>query len=107
MGHQQATDGMVFDGLWDPTTTSTWDRLRKSVPVTKDRSPKPRRLRGGVVQTALAAQAAGKFDAEIVPVEIAQKKGPAKVVSRDEGPSRGSDAAKLAALRPAFEKTAR
>src|SRR5204863_9867930 len=40
---------------------------------------------------------------EIVPVEIAQRKGPPTVVADDEEPGRG-DVAKLAALRPAFQK---
>jgi acetyl-CoA C-acetyltransferase len=52
---------------------------------------------------ALRAQAEGKFRAEIVPVEIAQKKGPPKIVADDEEPGRG-DIEKLAALRPAFQK---
>ena len=37
-------------------------------------------------QKALAAQKSGVFDAEIVPVQVAQKKGDALVVSRDEHP---------------------
>ena len=37
-------------------------------------------------QKALAAQKSGVFDAEIVPVQVAQKKGEALVVSRDEHP---------------------
>jgi acetyl-CoA C-acetyltransferase len=52
---------------------------------------------------ALDAQAAGHFSGEIVPVEIAQRKGPPKLVSEDEEPRRG-DVAKLATLRPAFQK---
>ena len=37
-------------------------------------------------QRALAAQASGFFDAEIVPVKIPQKKGDPNIVSRDEHP---------------------
>jgi acetyl-CoA acyltransferase len=37
-------------------------------------------------QRAVAAQAAGRFDDEIVPVEIAQKKGEPKIVAPDEHP---------------------
>ncbi|MBC8132246.1 MAG: thiolase family protein, partial [Deltaproteobacteria bacterium] len=51
----------------------------------------------------LAAQAAGKFVGEIVPVEIAQRKGPPKLVALDEEPARG-DIGKLGSLRPAFQK---
>ncbi len=50
-------------------------------------------------QRAVAAQAAGVFDAEIVPVSIAQKKGEPLRVSRDEHP-RATSADALAALKP-------
>jgi len=50
-------------------------------------------------QRAVAAQAAGLFDAEIVPVSIAQKKGAPVLVSRDEHP-RATSADALAALNP-------
>jgi acetyl-CoA C-acetyltransferase len=48
---------------------------------------------------ALEAQAAGRFDAEITPVTIAQKKGDAIVVSRDEHP-RATTLETLAKLKP-------
>jgi acetyl-CoA C-acetyltransferase len=44
----------------------------------------------------------GAFDREIVPVEIAQKKGPPIRMTRDEYPRAGTTTEKLAALRPAF-----
>ena len=47
---------------------------------------------------------AGAFDAEIVPVEIPQKKGLPVRVTRDEYPRAGTTAEKLAALKPAFAK---
>jgi len=48
---------------------------------------------------AVAAQQAGFFDAEITPVSIAQKKGEALIVDRDEHP-RSTSLAALAALKP-------
>jgi len=48
---------------------------------------------------AAAAQASGRFDAEIVPVSIAQKKGDAILVSRDEHP-RETSAEALGKLKP-------
>jgi acetyl-CoA C-acetyltransferase len=48
---------------------------------------------------AAAAQASGRFDAEIVPVTIAQKKGDALTVSRDEHP-RETSAEALGKLKP-------
>jgi 3-oxoadipyl-CoA thiolase len=54
-------------------------------------------------QRAVAAQKAGKFDAELVPVEIAQRKGDALKVSADEGPRADSTLESLARLRPVFQ----
>jgi 3-oxoadipyl-CoA thiolase len=51
---------------------------------------------------AIAAQDAGWFDDEIVPVSIPQRRGDPVVISQDEGPRRGSSLDKLAKLRAAF-----
>ncbi|MFZ4735388.1 MAG: thiolase family protein [Bradymonadia bacterium] len=53
---------------------------------------------------ALEAQASGAFDAEIMPVELAQKKGPPLVVSKDEGPRADTSLESLGRLAPAFRK---
>jgi len=50
------------------------------------------------------AHAAGRFDAEIVPVEIPQRKGDALVVREDEHPRPETTLAALAKLRPAFRE---
>ncbi len=55
-------------------------------------------------QRAVAAQKGGRFAAELVPVELPQKKGPPLVVAADEGPRADSTLEKLAALRPAFRE---
>lgn len=52
---------------------------------------------------ALAAQQSGAFDAEIVPVEIPQRKGDPILVKTDEEPGRGNFD-KMPTLRPAFQK---
>jgi 3-oxoadipyl-CoA thiolase len=51
-----------------------------------------------------AAQKAGRFEAEIIPVEVAQRKGPATVVKVDEHPRPETTLADLAKLSPAFAK---
>jgi len=51
-----------------------------------------------------AALAAGRFDAELTPVEIPQRKGAAVVVSRDEHPRPDTTPESLAKLSPAFRK---
>jgi 3-oxoadipyl-CoA thiolase len=55
-------------------------------------------------QRAVAAIEAGRFDEQIVPIEVPQRKGDPLVVSRDEHPRADSSAEALARLRPAFAK---
>lgn len=55
-------------------------------------------------QRAVAAQHAGIFAEEIVPVEVPQRKGPPQVVDTDEGPRADTTAERLAQLRPAFRQ---
>jgi acetyl-CoA C-acetyltransferase len=58
----------------------------------------------GSQSRAAAAIAGGAFRAEIVPVDVPQKKGQPKRVDTDEYPRAGTTAATLAGLRPAFAK---
>jgi acetyl-CoA C-acetyltransferase len=53
-------------------------------------------------ERAAAAMKEGRFDAEIVPVEIPQRKGDPILVTEDEGVRPGTTAESLAKLRPAF-----
>ena len=104
MGHQQVVDGMIHDGLWDVynnfhmgSAAELCSRERKIDRAAQDA------YAAESFRRAQAAQAAGHFDAEIVKIPVAQKKGAPKVVDKDEGPGRG-DISKLPGLRPAFEK---
>ena len=54
-------------------------------------------------QKTVAAQEAGKFDDEIVPVEVKKKKETI-IFNKDEGPRPGTTAEGIAKLRPAFKK---
>jgi 3-oxoadipyl-CoA thiolase len=54
-------------------------------------------------QRAVAAQAAGVFERELVPVSVPQKKGDPVHLDADEGPRQDSSLESLARLRPAFE----
>jgi acetyl-CoA C-acetyltransferase len=56
---------------------------------------------------AIAAIDGGKFEAEIVPVEVPQRKGPPKILEVDECPRRDTSLEALAKLRPAFEEGGR
>jgi 3-oxoadipyl-CoA thiolase len=55
-------------------------------------------------QRALAAIEAGRFDDQIVPVEVTGKRGETVVVSRDEHPRADSSAEGLARLKPVFKR---
>jgi 3-oxoadipyl-CoA thiolase len=55
-------------------------------------------------QRAVAAIEAGRFDEQIVPVEVVGRKGEVTVVSRDEHPRADTSAEALARLRPAFKR---
>ena len=55
-------------------------------------------------EKAVAAISDGKFNAEIVTVEIPQRKGDPVIFDTDECPRPGTTAEKLARLRPAFQK---
>src|SRR6266513_6304326 len=55
-------------------------------------------------QLAVAAQRSGRFEAEIVPVTVPQRKGDPLVLGADEGPRPDSTLESLGRLRPAFQK---
>jgi acetyl-CoA C-acetyltransferase len=56
---------------------------------------------------AAEAQAAGRFAAEIVPVQIPGRKGEMTVVDTDEGPRKDTTLEALAKLKPAFKEDGR
>jgi acetyl-CoA C-acetyltransferase len=104
LGHVQALDGIVWDGLWDHYNNfhmgNTAELVAHKYGVSRAEQDA---YAAESHRRAVAAQAAGALDAEILPVEIAQKKGPAVVFQRDEGPRADSSAESLARLRPAFQ----
>ncbi len=58
----------------------------------------------GSHRKAVAAQKAGTFSEEIIPVTVHGKKGSGTIVDRDEGPRADTSLEKLAALEPVFRK---
>jgi acetyl-CoA C-acetyltransferase len=104
MGNQTLVDSMVNDGLWDVYNQIHMGSCAELCAKEKkiDRQAQDA-FAAESYRRALTAQKEGRFKAEIVGVEIEQKKGPAKVIAEDEEPRRG-DIEKLGALRPAFQK---
>lgn len=102
-GSIEVLDHMAYDGL-----TDAYDResMGASTERHNDRFEITREAQDAVAarshQRAAAAQADGAFDAEIVPVEIPQRKGSPVVVTKDEGIRPDTTVDTLAALRPAF-----
>jgi len=105
LGHGEVTDSMVADGLWDVYNDyhmgNTAELVAKEYDVTRQAQDD---FAVASHQKAAAAQKAGKFDAEIVPVEIPQRKGDPVVVKIDEGVRADTTAAGIGKMRPAFQK---
>ncbi len=104
MGHADLKDSMILDGLWDVYNQIHMGSCAELCAKEKGFSREAQdAFAAESYRRALAAQKEGRFKAEIVGVEIEQRKGPPKVVLDDEEPRRG-DIEKLGSLRPAFQK---
>ncbi len=105
MGDWKLVDTMIVDGLWDAFNQyhmgTTAENIAKKYGFTRAAQDE---FAAGSQQKAEAAQKAGRFDEEIVPVTIPQRKGDPLVFKADEFPRHGTTAEGLAKLRPAFDK---
>ncbi|WP_047393732.1 acetyl-CoA C-acetyltransferase [Chitinibacter sp. ZOR0017] len=105
MGNASLVDSMVYDGLTDVYQGYhmgvTAENIAKKYGISREEQDA---LALASQQKAAAAQAAGKFAAEIVPVVIPQKKGDPVVFASDEFVKPGTTAESLAKLRAAFDK---
>jgi acetyl-CoA C-acetyltransferase len=105
MGDWKMVDTMIVDGLWDVYNQYHMGITAENVAKENDISRADQdALALASQQKARAAQDAGKFKDEIVPVVIPQRKGDPIVFENDEFINRKSDADALAGLRPAFDK---
>lgn len=106
IGDQTLVDGMVRDGLFCATYHCHMGGHAEHTAMMGVVSRADQdEFAAASHRKAVAAQAAGKFATEIVPVSIAGRKAPT-VVSADEGPRADTTAESLAALRPSFPKDA-
>ncbi|QTD44044.1 acetyl-CoA C-acetyltransferase [Ottowia testudinis] len=105
MGDWKMADTMIVDGLWDVYNQYhmgiTAENVAKQEGITREQQDE---LALGSQKKAAAAQAAGKFKDEIVPVSIPQRKGDPVVFDSDEYINTKTSAEALAGLRPAFDK---
>jgi acetyl-CoA C-acetyltransferase len=104
MGDAKLVDSMIIDGLWDVFNQFhmgiTAENVAKQYEISRREQDE---FAAASQQKAEAAQKAGRFKAEIVPVEIASKKG-TTIFDTDEFIRYGATAEALAGLKPAFSK---
>jgi acetyl-CoA C-acetyltransferase len=103
-GNQTMVDGMIHDGLWDSFGCC---HMGEYAEYTADKAGVNREDQDAFAldshRKAIAAQAAGKFTAEILPVQAPGRGGPV-TVSADESPRKDTSAESLVKLKPAFRK---
>ncbi|MGY8665959.1 acetyl-CoA C-acetyltransferase [Bradyrhizobium sp. UFLA05-109] len=104
MGALEFVDTMIKDGLWDAFNGyhmgNTAENVAKQFQITRAQQDE---FAVASQNKAEAAQKAGKFKDEIVPVTIKTRKGDV-VVDSDEYPRHGATLDAMGKLRPAFEK---
>ncbi|MCR2784571.1 MULTISPECIES: acetyl-CoA C-acetyltransferase [unclassified Microbacterium] len=104
-GSVEVLDHMAHDGLTDAydreSMGASTERHNGPLGITREAQDHVAALSH---QRAAAAQDAGVFDDEIVPVQVPQRKGDPIVLTRDEGVRPDTTVETLAGLRPAFTK---
>lgn len=106
LGHGRVLDAMVHDGLWEAYEDFhmgiTGELVAEKYGVTREMQDT---FAVGSHAKAVAAWEAGKFDAEVVPVDVPQRKGDPVPMTRDEGPRADASLEGMGKLRPAFKRT--
>src|SRR5256714_9383026 len=104
MGRVVFVDTMIKDGLWDAFNGyhmgTTAENVARQYQITRQQQDE---FAVASQNKAEAAQKAGKFKDEIVPITIKGRKGDT-VVENDEYPRHGATLDAMAKLRPAFDK---
>ena len=104
MGNLELIDTMIRDGLWDAFNGyhmgNTAENVARQYQITRQQQDE---FAAASQNKAEAAQKAGRFKDEIVPVTVKNRKGDI-VVDTDEYPKAGVTADSIAKLRPAVEK---
>jgi acetyl-CoA C-acetyltransferase len=105
LGNQEVIDGMYRDGFFCPMAKmvmgETAEVLAEQYKISREEQDQ---FAVTSQQRAAAAQSAGRFDAEIVPITIEGRKG-SVVFARDEHLFPDATMEKMAKLSPVFSKT--
>ena len=104
LGHGQVLDACVHDGLWcafeDKHMGMAAEWIAREYGVSREEQD---RFALESHRKAVAAQDAGRFAEEIVPIEVPRRKKEPLVFDADENPRRDTSLARLARLRPVFD----
>ena len=104
LGHKEITDGLILDGLWDVYNQVHMGSCAEICAREGEYSRADQDEYTALsYRRTLAAQDDGRFDKEIVSVEVPQRRGDPQVVIKDEEPGK-VNFDKIPTLRPVFEK---
>jgi acetyl-CoA C-acetyltransferase len=105
LGNQEMIDSMINDGLWDAYENFhmgvTGELVAEKYKISREEQDQ---FAFESHQKAIRAMKSCFFSAQIVPVEIPQKKGEPVVIKTDESPREDTSLEVLAKLKPAFKK---
>jgi acetyl-CoA C-acetyltransferase len=105
LGHGQLLDSMITDGLWDVYEDFhmglTAELVAEKYKISREEQD---RFALESHQKAVAATKECRFESQILPVEMPQKKREPIVFKKDESPREDTSLEKLAKLRPVFQK---
>ena len=105
MGDAKLIDSMIIDGLWDAFNSIhmgvTAENVAKEYGISREDQDKFAALSQNKAE---AAQKSGRFNDEIVPIGIPQRKGEQLKFATDEFARHGVTAESLSNLKPAFSK---
>jgi acetyl-CoA C-acetyltransferase len=105
IGNAEVVDSMIRDGLWDAFNDFhmglTGELVAEKYKITREEQD---RFAYESHQKALHAMKSCFFQSQIIPVEVAQKKGAPIIVEKDESPRADTSMEVLAKLKPAFKK---
>ncbi|ROO29457.1 acetyl-CoA acetyltransferase [Salinisphaera orenii MK-B5] len=105
MGDWALVDTMIRDGLWDAFNGyhmgQTAENVAQKYRISREEQDA---FAARSQQRAEEALKHGRFEDEVLPIEVPQKKGDAIAFARDEGPRPGVTAEGLSGLKPAFTR---
>ncbi len=105
LGHGEILDSMIQDGLWDAYENihmgMTGEFVAEKYRISREEQDE---FAVNSHRKALAAIKACRFEAQILPVEVPQRKGEPVVFKTDEGPREDASVETLRKLKPAFKK---